>query len=95
MYARDMAIVLLITFVYLRAPSFALNTVFFTWNGALRTYEVVSVSGSKARTRPAFGVTLTDVRISMAARRGDDMAVCRKSVGGVFRSSFRSDVTSF
>ena len=67
-YSRDMAIVYLINFEYPRALSFALNTVFFTWNGALRTHEVVSVSGSKARTRPAFGVTLTDVRISMAAR---------------------------
>ena len=55
MYSRDMA-------------SLALNKVLFTWNGALRTHEVVSVSGSKARTRPAFGVTLTDVRISMAAQ---------------------------
>ena len=68
MYSRDMAIVYLINFEYPWAPSFALNTVFFTWNGSLRTHEVVSVSGSKARTRSAFGVTLTDVRISMAAR---------------------------
>ena len=68
MYSRDMAIVLLINVDYPRAPSFAVNKVFFTWNGALRTREVASVSGSKARTRPAFGVALTDVRISMAAR---------------------------
>ena len=67
-YSRDMAIVYLINFEYPRAPSFALNTVFFTWHGALRTHEVFSVRGSKARARPAFGVTLTDVRISMAAR---------------------------
>ena len=44
MYPRDMAIVYLINFEYPRAHSFALNTVFFTWNGALRTPEVVSVS---------------------------------------------------
>ena len=68
MYSRDMAIVLLINFEYPRAPSLALNKVLFTWNGALRTHEVVSVSGSKVRTRPAFGVTLTDVRIPMVAR---------------------------
>ena len=68
MYSCDMAIVYLINFEYPRAPSFALNTVFFAWNGALRIHEVVSVSGSKGRTRPAFGVTLTDVRISMAAQ---------------------------
>ena len=67
-YSCDMAIVLLINFEYPRAPSFALNKVFFTWDGALRTREVVSVGGSKAWTRPAFGVTLMDIRISMAAR---------------------------
>ena len=68
MYSRDMAIVLLINFEYPRAPSFALNKVFFTWNGALRTCEIVSVSGSKAWTRPAFCVTLNGVIISMTTR---------------------------